>query len=193
MICFRNDTKEDIFVHQTAILKNNPRKYLRSVDDGEKVEFDIVQGENRQRLVSKDFTRSIALLGEKGNEAVNVTGPEGEPVQGSKYAADRRDHSTRGSYRGGRGDGQSPYRGRGGRGEGRPPFRGRGGPYRGGRWIDISSAYSFRFFIEGRGNFRPDFMPPFDHYGPTPMMGRPPYGGPPRGFAGPMLRGLCSE
>uniref|UniRef100_A0A8D0H6H6 CSD domain-containing protein n=1 Tax=Sphenodon punctatus TaxID=8508 RepID=A0A8D0H6H6_SPHPU len=27
----RNDTKEDVFVHQTAIKKNNPRNYLRSV------------------------------------------------------------------------------------------------------------------------------------------------------------------
>ncbi|XP_038216481.1 Y-box factor homolog [Zerene cesonia] len=96
----RNDTKEDVFVHQTAIVRNNPRKAVRSVGDGEAVEFAVVAGE-------------------KGYEAAGVTGPGGEPVKGSPYAADKRRGFPRQYYpRGGWRDGDGPRRGGGAR---RPP------------------------------------------------------------------------
>jgi len=46
--------------------------------------------------------------------------------------------------------------------------------------------------VFGPGGFNPGYEQPFDNYGPPPphIVGRPPYGRPPRSFGNPMMRGL---
>ena len=63
----RDDVQEDVFVHRTAIARNDARKRVASVGRGETVEFHVVESE-------------------KGYRAANVTGPNGKPLVGSKHA-----------------------------------------------------------------------------------------------------------
>ena len=64
----RNDTKTDVFVHKSAIVKNNPKKPIGSLVGGEIVEFDVFAGKN-------------------GSVATKVSGPGGVPVIGAPKSA----------------------------------------------------------------------------------------------------------
>ena len=67
----RDDTKEDLFVHQTVIVKNNPKKAIGSLSQGERVEFDVIAGE-------------------RGVVASRVSAPRGSRVEKSPYAPERK-------------------------------------------------------------------------------------------------------
>jgi len=82
----RDDNNEDIFIHQSAIVKSNPDHPRKSVGEGEEILFDIVKGA-------------------KGNEAANVSATDGNCVKGSDYAL---------RYPRSRGRGRGTFRGRGG-------------------------------------------------------------------------------
>ncbi|XP_037960666.1 Y-box-binding protein 2-B-like [Teleopsis dalmanni] len=68
----RCDTNEEVFAHQNGIYKYNRKKMVRSLGDGEIVEFDVISGT-------------------KDNVAINITGPAGVPVRGSSFIVNKSD------------------------------------------------------------------------------------------------------
>lgn len=57
----RHDTQEDVFVHFSGISKKNTRHSIKSLGDGELVEFNVM--------------------------ATSVSGPNGRPVKGNPYVS----------------------------------------------------------------------------------------------------------
>jgi len=99
----RNDTKDDVFVHHTAIISKNAMKKFPTLGDGELVEFDVIIDKKGMSLAS------------------NVSGPKGAAVKGSLYARDRR--GCGGKERGGKGRSTNGNESGRGRGRGRRQLR----------------------------------------------------------------------
>lgn len=104
------DGGEDLFVHHTGIQSGNS---YRSLGEGEVVEFEVEYG------------------GDGRTKAVNVTGPDGGPVQGGKGSGGGGGgYGGGGGGYGGGGGGRGGSRGGGGYGGG--GYGGGGGGYGGG-------------------------------------------------------------
>jgi hypothetical protein len=81
-------------VHASAIIKNNPNKYKASLSEGEPVEFDILKSKHFRILYAHRSIKRIIITqlfkGADGKlEAVNVSGPKGLNVQGSRFSPDK--------------------------------------------------------------------------------------------------------
>jgi len=88
-----DDGSDDVFVHFTAV---HSKGFFKSLADGEKVEFGLKEGNIPGKM-----------------EASDVTGPDGDYVQGRAP-----DHDDRGGYDGGRGGGNDGWNNQGGGGGG---------------------------------------------------------------------------
>lgn len=64
-----------LFVHQSSIKNPNPKKYQKSLDNGEKVEFQIRKA--KPKKVKDDSDEKVEF-----HEAYNVTGLNGSAVKG---------------------------------------------------------------------------------------------------------------
>ncbi|KAG2265677.1 hypothetical protein Bca52824_072756 [Brassica carinata] len=92
------DGGEDLFVHQSSIRSEG----YRSLAEGESVEFLVEVDNNSGRT-----------------KAIEVTGPDGAPVQGTSRGSSGGRGGFGGDGYGGRGGGRGSYGGRGGGGGGR--------------------------------------------------------------------------
>ena len=68
-----DESEYSIYVHNSDIAKNNPKKIKRSLDDDELVEFNIKKVQYMNKSINK-----LVL----GHEAINVTGPNNNNVHG---------------------------------------------------------------------------------------------------------------
>jgi hypothetical protein len=92
---YRENEIENIDVDQSVIVNTDPQEYWGRLGNEEKVEFDVVQGDNYTHFhVIGECVHRFFFLDERNYEAANVIGPNDDSVQDSEYAADRRQHNA---------------------------------------------------------------------------------------------------